>query len=87
MKKPTHREFLVFNLTLGFRFFESGTMRNKDDKPIGFYVKGDLLSTEMKEAFKNKFGKWVEFYVAVPEYAPELKKSVVLLRNAASFKN
>jgi hypothetical protein len=87
MTKPTQREFLSFAYNIGFRYFEKGTMRNKEGKSNGFYIKGDLTTDEIKQAFKDKFGKWVGFYVAVPEYAPELKKSVILLKNANGIRN
>jgi hypothetical protein len=80
-RKPTQYDFQSFLYNIGFRWWEDGQMKN-GNKKYGVYWKGDKISDEQKQQLKDKFGKWVEFYKAQAQYAPEQIKPIVLLRSA-----
>jgi hypothetical protein len=80
-RRPTQNDFQHFLYGLGFDWYEVGMMKNYGKKH-GDYYKGDNLSDEKKQQLKDKFGKWVEFYKAQAQYAPEQIKQIVLLRSA-----
>lgn len=83
-RKPTLYDFQSFLYNIGFRWYDNGQMTN-DGKKHGEYFKGDRITDEQKQMLKNKFGKWVEFYKAQAQYAPEQIKTIVLLRSQNSF--
>jgi hypothetical protein len=80
-RKPTEYEFISTISSIGFRYYESGTMRNKDNSKAGLYLKGDYLTDEQKQKLVDKFGKWVRFFKAQSQYAPESIKPIVLLKS------
>lgn len=80
-KKPTEMEFFLFCDKVGFRFYQSGILKNKDGSKAGLFLKGDFLSDEQKSALVDRFGDWVSFLKARAQYAPESVKPVILLKS------
>ena len=80
-KKPTERDFFLFCEEIGFRFYQTGTLKNKDGSKAGLFLKGDFLSDVQKGALVDRFGGWVSFLKARAQYAPESVKPVILLRS------
>ena len=86
-RKPTYYDFSGFLYTAGFRWHSTGTLTAKDKSKHGEFFKGDFLTDEVREAIKAKFGKWVQFFIAQSEYAPESKKPMIVLLSKKAFSN
>lgn len=85
MKKPTQYAFASYCYNIGFRFYETGTIKNRDGSKAGFYLKGDFLNDEQKAKLVEKFGEWVSILRAQSQYAPESVKPVVVLKSQKQF--
>ena len=80
-RKPTEYDFLNFVYKIGFRYYESGIVRNKDNSKAGIYLKGDFLTDEQRKKLVEKFGNWVGFFKAQSQYAPESIKPIIMLKS------
>lgn len=80
-RKPTEYDFLSFAYNIGFRYYESGIMRNRDNSKAGMYLKGDFITDDQKQKLIDKFGDWVGFFKAQSQYAPESIKPIIILKS------
>lgn len=76
-RKPTAAQQVAGLNKAGFRYFDFGTLRRDGRKTADFY-KGDTLTEFMRESLKSQFGEWVTFGTSRPEYAPEIRRAVVI---------
>jgi hypothetical protein len=83
--KPTLNNFSNFLYTAGFRWHSTGKLTSKDKSKYGEFFKGDSITDDLKAAISAKFGKWVKFYVAQSEYAPECKRPMIVLLSEKAF--
>jgi hypothetical protein len=66
--------------TVGFRFYDSGIVKDKNNKKIGDYVKGDVITHEQKVKLHELLGDRVHFMIAQSQYAPEQIKPIVMFK-------
>jgi hypothetical protein len=84
-RKPTEFEFISFVYNIGFHYYESGIMRNKDNSKAGMYLKGDFITDEQKQKLVDKFGNWVGFFKAQLQAAPESIKPIIMLKSQKEY--
>ncbi len=61
---------------VGFRYHDYGELTDVDGTKYD-YFKGDQLTVEQKAKLMEKSGLTVKFFGSSPQYAPEIKHSIV----------
>ncbi len=79
-KQLTYRDFIYALDAVGFRFYDSGIVKDNDNNKIGDYVKGDRITQEQQLQLKELLGDRVHFMLSQSQYAPEQIKPVVMFK-------
>ena len=86
MKRPTAYQFIRALSRAGIRYHSTGTItQQRGNAKFGEYYETDRLSPEQRETLKNEFGKWVEFKLSRPAYAPEQSAALIVHRSAGKL--
>ena len=86
MKRPTTSQFIAALNRAGIRFHSTGTITQQPgNAKFGEYYETDRLSPEQRETLKNELGKWVDFKLSRPAYAPEQSAALIVHRSAGKL--
>ena len=84
MKRPTTRQFIHALNRAGITYHSTGTITQHGAK-YGEFYKTDRLSPDQHRTLKSELGKWVDFKLSRPAYAPEQSAALIIHRSAGKL--